>query len=294
MSRYIRHCLSRKVLDKLLGHDRSFFSSFGRNSGSSKQATEPDLQGCEDAIVPLLDYLERNLKILNDHLSETNMHLVIGKIWKEVLVALESTLLPPLSEHHSDMKPLDDYEFHVVYKWLELLKVLFNGGEDCDAVPLDRLESSQYYALLAINVAYNLETEQLKEIYHAAVRNQAELKQRGGRKADRSKSVYQSKNTARKKTPKHETTSSIDLPSSDVVLRILRMRSGKAVRDFLREEFVKRSNPAPPLPPPHAVAAEATRLDDHPLPPLPPLPTVPDHPFNSSSPAPPPVPAHHV
>jgi hypothetical protein len=291
MSRYIRHCLSRKVLDKLLGHERSFFSSFGRNSGSSRQATEPDLQGCEDAIVPLLDYLERNLKILNDHLSETNMQLVIGKIWKEVLVALESTLLPPLSEHHSDMKPLDDYEFHVVYKWLELLKILFNGGEDGDAVPLDKLESSQYYALLAINVAYNLETDQLLEIYHAAVKNQVELKQRGGRKADRSKSVYQSKNTARKKKPKQEATSSIDLPSSDVVLRILRMRSGKTVRDFLRAEFDKRSNPAPPIPPPHAVVAEATRLDDHPLPPLP---TVADHSFNSSSPAPPPVPTHPV
>ncbi|KAI8338001.1 hypothetical protein BC941DRAFT_424318 [Chlamydoabsidia padenii] len=284
MGRYIRHCLSRKVLDKLLCRDRSFFSSFNRNN--HKQQVEPDLQGCEDAITPLLDYLERNLKILNDHLSETNMQLVITKIWREILVALEGVLLPPLSEHHSDMKPLDDYEFHVVYKWLELLKVLFNGGEDGDAVPLEKLENSQYYALMAINVAYNLETEQLIDIYHAAVNNQVEIKQRGGRKADRSKSVYHSKNTVRKKkasnkktTTKATVASSIDLPSGEVVLRILRMRSGKHVREFLRMEFDKRNNPPPPPPPPHAVT-QPTSLSDDPTP----LP----------SSLPPPVPAHHV
>lgn len=278
---------------------------------------EPGLQDCEDSIVPLLDYLERNLQILNDHLSESNMQLVVLKIWKEILVALEGVLLPPLSEHHSDMKPLDDYEFHIVYKWLELLKVLFNGGEDGDAVPLEKLENSQYYALLAINVAYNLETEQLMESYHAAVNNQAELKQRGGRKADRSKSVYHSKNTMRKKkkaTPKKAPPSvaataaaSIDLPSGEVVLRILRMRSGKHVKEFLRAEFEKWNNPPPPAPPPHAVSAAAaaaatsrTSLTDS-APPLPPVPPLPPHPSlqasrssSSSLPPPPPVPVHYM
>ncbi|EIE85152.1 hypothetical protein RO3G_09862 [Rhizopus delemar RA 99-880] len=31
----------------------------------------PTLQDCEYSTVPMLDYLERNLKILNDNLSET-------------------------------------------------------------------------------------------------------------------------------------------------------------------------------------------------------------------------------
>ncbi|CAO3595997.1 unnamed protein product [Absidia cylindrospora] len=282
MGRYIRHCLSRKVLDKLLCRDRSFFSSFSRNN----KQVEPGLQDCEDSIIPLLDYLERNLQILNDHLSESNMQLVVLKIWKEILVALEG--------------------------WLELLKVLFNGGEDGDAVPLEKLENSQYYALLAINVAYNLETEQLMESYHAAVNNQAELKQRGGRKADRSKSVYHSKNTMRKKkktAPKKAALSvaataaaSIDLPSGEVVLRILRMRSGKHVKEFLRAEFEKRNNPPPPAPPPHSVSAAANRtsLTDS-ASPLPPVPPLPPHPSlqasrssTSSLPPPPPVPVHYM
>ncbi|KAI8367396.1 hypothetical protein EDC96DRAFT_461821 [Choanephora cucurbitarum] len=239
MSGYFRQILSRKSLDKLLGKERSFFSSFSRSS----KHVDPTLQDCEDAIAPLLDYLEVNLKTLNDNLSETNMQLVILRIWREILLCLENVLLPPLSEQLSELKPLDDYEFHVVYKWLELLKVLFNGGEDGDAVPLDKLENSQYYALLAINVAYNLETDQLIEGYNNTVKNQLELKLRGGRKADRSRSVYHSKNTVRKRKSGAKKSVSIELPNSDTILRILRMRSGKKVREFLRAEFEKRNDP---------------------------------------------------
>ncbi|KAI7904405.1 uncharacterized protein BX663DRAFT_560086 [Cokeromyces recurvatus] len=240
MGSYFRQILNRKSLDKLLGRDRSFFSSFSR----SNKHIEPTLQDCEDSIAPLLDYLEKNLKTLNDNLSETNMQFVILRIWREILISLENVLLPPLSEQLSEWKPLDDYEFHVVYKWLELLKILFNGGEDGDAVPLDKLENSQYYALLAINAAYNLDTDQLIEAYNSAVKNQLELKLRGGRKADRSKSVYHSKNTVKKrKSNAHRKSASIDLPNSDTILRILRMRSGRQVRDFLHTEFEKRNNP---------------------------------------------------
>lgn len=116
MGSYFRQVLNRKSLDKLLGRDRSFFSSFSRTS----RHVDPTLQDCEDSLAPLLDYLEKNLKILNDNLSETNMQLVVLRIWREILISLEGVLLPPLSEQLSEWKPLDDYEFHVVYKWLEV------------------------------------------------------------------------------------------------------------------------------------------------------------------------------
>lgn len=105
------------------------------------------------------------------------------------------------------------------------------------------MENSQYYALLAINAAYNLETEKLIEGYNTTVKNQLELKLRGGRKADRSKSVYHSKNTVRKRKSSARKSASIELPNSDTILRILRMRSGRQVRDFLHNEFEKRNNP---------------------------------------------------
>jgi hypothetical protein len=107
----------------MLGKDKSsgFFSAFSRVT--SKQ-TEPDLQACEDAIAPLLDFLEYNLSILNNDLSETNMKFIVLSIWDQILKTLEGIMLPPLSEQLSDVKPLDDYELRIVLKWLEVMYAL--------------------------------------------------------------------------------------------------------------------------------------------------------------------------
>jgi hypothetical protein len=104
----------------MLGNNTSggFFSAFSRVSNKQK---ELDLQTCEDAIAPLLDFLEYNLKILNDHLSETNMKFIVLNIWEQILKTLEGIILPPLSEQLSDIKPLDDYELRIVLKWLEVI-----------------------------------------------------------------------------------------------------------------------------------------------------------------------------
>jgi hypothetical protein len=88
-----------------------------------------------------------------------------------------------------------------------------------------------------------METEKLIEGYNTTVKNQLELKLRGGRKADRSKTVYHSKNTVKKRKSSARKSVSIELPNSDTILRILRMRTGKQVRDFLHSEFEKRNNP---------------------------------------------------
>ena len=118
MGRFMRYCLSRRTLDKLLRKDKSFFSTFSRTNNK----VEPSLQECEDAIAPLLDYLERNMKILNDNLSETNMQLVVLKIWKEVLLSLENVLRTPKpnENNNSHDTSLDEYEEHIVLKWLEV------------------------------------------------------------------------------------------------------------------------------------------------------------------------------
>ncbi|EIE87599.1 hypothetical protein RO3G_12310 [Rhizopus delemar RA 99-880] len=101
--------------------------------------------------------------------------------------------------------------------------------EYIDAVPLDNLEDSQYYALLAINTAYNMKAEELIQGYNNVVKNQTEIKMRGGRKTDRSKSIYQSKNSIKKNKSLMGGKKSvyIDLPNVDTILFILRMRKDK-------------------------------------------------------------------
>ena len=135
---------------------------------------------------------------------------------------------------------------------------------------MDKLENSQYYALLAINAAYNLETEKLIEGYNNIVKNQVEIKMRGGRKADRSKSVYHSKNTVRKRKSERK-SASIELPNADTILRILRMRKSKAARDFLHAEFQKRNYPTTTeTTPANEISQDAKEQE---IPPIPPVPT---------------------
>lgn len=112
------------MLDNILGRDKTggFFSVFSR---VTSQQTDPDLQACEDAIAPLLDFLEYNLSILNNNLSETNMKFIVLNIWEQILTTLEGVMLPPLSEQLSNMKPLDDHELRIVLKWLEVMGAFF-------------------------------------------------------------------------------------------------------------------------------------------------------------------------
>jgi hypothetical protein len=78
----------------------------------------------ERAIVPLFDYFDANLHILNTYLSETAKDMVMMRVWKEILVIIEGLLIPPLSKLSSDMKPLSDKEVDIVFKWLKV-RVIF-------------------------------------------------------------------------------------------------------------------------------------------------------------------------
>jgi hypothetical protein len=70
-----------------------------------------------------------------------------------------------------------------------------------------------------------------------------------GKPADRSRTVYHSKNTIRH--GKHHSIikkeengrSSVNTPNNDSILRMLRMRHGRNVVEFLRQEFEKRNSP---------------------------------------------------
>lgn len=104
--------------------------------------------------------------------------------------------------------------------------------------------------------------------------------------ANRSKSVYHSKNTIKHKKKKKEKTvtsrhsSIVDLPQKDDILRILRMRHEHDVSIFLRNEFEKRNNNQMNMTP--TMEIEKSKLQE-----LPESPTsLPD--------APPPLPAHGV
>lgn len=149
MSPFIRQSLSRTILKSLiktgtvLDYNKAlanmtglYRSALGSTShevqiplpSSEKPRVRPeeltDVE-IERAIVPLFDYFDANLHILNTHLAETVKDTVMLKVWKEILTVIEGLLIPALSKLPSDMKPLSDKEVDIVFKWL---KVVFLGS----------------------------------------------------------------------------------------------------------------------------------------------------------------------
>jgi hypothetical protein len=144
MSPFIQQCLSRNVLKSLtkggtlsldytkaLDGVTAFYRSAMGTASSEVQIPLPheekprvkpdeltDVE-IEQAIVPLFDYFDANLHTLNTYLSDTAKEMVMTRVWKEILVILEGLLVPPLSEVPSDMKPLNDKEMDVVFKWVK-------------------------------------------------------------------------------------------------------------------------------------------------------------------------------
>ena len=127
-----------------------------------------------------------------------------------------------------------------------MLKILFNGGEDGDAIPLESLENAQYYSLLAINSAYHLDAHELMNVYQLSKRKSRASINLSKKPANRSKSVYHSKNTVRhnkhtENKEQHKRSTFVDMPHGDDILRILRMRQDRQVMEFLRQEFENRN-----------------------------------------------------
>lgn len=74
----------------------------------------------EQVIVPLFDYFETNLQVINTSLSDATKEMVMTRVWKEILNVIEGLLIPPLSANPSDMRPLSDKEVDIVFKWLKV------------------------------------------------------------------------------------------------------------------------------------------------------------------------------
>jgi hypothetical protein len=107
------------------------------------------------------------------------------------------------------------------------------------------LENTQYYSLLAINAAYYLDSLVLMEGYQISHQRDS-ITFTTHMPANRSKSVYHSKNTIKKKKKeKRKHASIVDLPQRDDILRILRMRHEQDVAVFLQNEFQKRNTMKP-------------------------------------------------
>ena len=270
LSAYIEHCLSRRALRSLLNRGISI-SSVSSYFKSNRQATTPTPTGPSDtdvlhAVKPLFAYFDDNFAIMNQTLTSDAMIMVMTRLWKEVLVTVESLLVPPLSDKPSSQRPLTQQELDVVFKWLQMLFDFFHAVDEetgeANGVPMHVLKSPKYHEIQTLNFFYSETTENLirtsERMASATASRQAANRGRlsappslgatfGGGTAGltglpstrRAKSIMLSRNLGTMKKAKEEKWKEAQAePNDDMILRILRMRPEAAgyLRDRSRQK----------------------------------------------------------
>lgn len=199
---------------------------------------------------------------MNKTLTSEAMKMVMARLWKEVLVTIESLLVPPLSDKPSHQKPLTMQEVDIVSRWLVLLLNFFHAVDEetgeANGVPLDILKSPKYHEIQSLNFFYFEPTENLirtsERMASATVMRQQANKNRQsappgqgpfggsgimGVPARRAKSIMLSRNLGTMKKAKEEKWREAQAePNDDMILRILRMRPEAAgyLRDRSRQK----------------------------------------------------------
>ncbi|KAI1083247.1 hypothetical protein F5B20DRAFT_577630 [Whalleya microplaca] len=257
LTRHIHASLSHEALRNLLGRNlASQVNSFFKRSSAPTPITNGDI---ENALQSLFSYFNDNFATMKETLTDATMVAVMTRLWKEVLMAIETIVVPPLSEKPSNQRPLNQRELDVVYKWLELLFDFFNArDEDGEVlgVPAEVLRSPKYHELASLNFFYFDSTDNLirtSERMAAATvqRQQQQLQSQmssnrlsapptlGGSLSGagagpafasmgtirRGKSIMMSRNLGTMRRAKEEKRKEAQAdPSDDMILRILRMR----------------------------------------------------------------------
>ena len=96
------------------------FSYFQRNRAQTTPAAPVTVVEITNALKPLFTYFDENFAIMKQTLTDTAMIMVMTRLWKEVLLTIESLLVPPMSDKLSQQKPLDQQELDCVFKWLKV------------------------------------------------------------------------------------------------------------------------------------------------------------------------------
>jgi hypothetical protein len=216
----------------------------------SRQSVAPSIAplDIENALKPLFTYFDENFAIMKQTLTDASMVMVMTRLWKEVLLAIEGLLVPPLSDKPSTQKPLSQQELDIVFRWLELLFDFFYVRDDetgeAMGVPADVLKSPKYHELASLNFFYFDTTDNLirtSERMATATAQRAQAQRNrlsapaslgasfgglmGSTSMRRTKSIMLSRNLGTMKKAKEEKRKEAQAdPSDDMILRILRMR----------------------------------------------------------------------
>ena len=203
---------------------------------------------------------------MNQTLTREAMIMVMTRLWKEVLITIESLVVPALSDKPSQQRQLNQQELDIVFKWLQLLFDFFHAVDEEtkeeNGVPLDILQSPKYFDIKTLNFFYFDSTDSLirtsERMASATAARQQTQRNRlsapaaltsmpfggaagllGTPSHRKSKSIMLSRNlgTMRKAKEDKRKEAQAD-PNDDMILRILRMRpeAERYLRDRSRQK----------------------------------------------------------
>jgi hypothetical protein len=135
LSAFIHHILSFQRLRSLLSKPITMqavtgaLSYFQKNRPPPTAPQGPTQLDITNALKPLFTYFDDNFAIMKETLTDSSMIMVMTRLWKEVLLTVESLLVPPLSDKPSAQRPLSRQELDIVFKWLQvsLVRILVSS-----------------------------------------------------------------------------------------------------------------------------------------------------------------------
>ncbi|KLT39881.1 hypothetical protein CC85DRAFT_288059 [Cutaneotrichosporon oleaginosum] len=185
----------------------------------------------EAAIHPLFDYLDTNNHTLASTLSPDAMHMVMAKLWKQILMTIEALIVPPLSDKPSSMPPLSESELDVALRWLKFLRDFFYAGGDDSGVPLSTLQNAKFNEIMSVPIYYDWSTDDLMEEcirgFQSTLKSKA-MKPSKSIIGQRNLGTIRARKTAKRSAPQASN-------HTELIMKILRMREG--THEFLAQQI---------------------------------------------------------
>ncbi|KAI9100704.1 hypothetical protein DFS34DRAFT_578825 [Phlyctochytrium arcticum] len=127
----------------------------------NEPCTERD---ADQALDPLIEYLNKNLGTLADYLSERMAQEVIRRCWDEVVSCIEWSLIPPLyGQIERDRRVLTRRQSSMAGLLLRLMKEFFHA--DGAGVAMRSLETRKYKQVESVVDVYEYDISRLKREY---------------------------------------------------------------------------------------------------------------------------------
>ncbi|KAJ3124134.1 hypothetical protein HK098_001360 [Nowakowskiella sp. JEL0407] len=121
---------------------------------------------------PIFDYLDKNLGILCESLSEKMAGEVIKQIWEEMLTTLYHVLIPALyGEIERDRRVLVRRQTSVVQRTLRQLRDFFHADGEGFGLAMSVLETRKYREIELVIQAYHNNIERIKSEYESSARS---------------------------------------------------------------------------------------------------------------------------